>query len=204
MLCTASFVHQSSFRIHQCTKYFLTVICIMYMYSTCNISCLPELIWSYWELPFNEVMWWSLWYFSATVYVILWLHQSSVSCIMVASNYHPLSFPLISFNTDTPPPEQQELVVKKLEQCCMVFDFMDAVSELRGKEIKRASLNELVDYITTGRGVLTEPLYPECIRMVSISMVFLSFKFKWSHQITLISKHTNAIGFSVFWLILSP
>ncbi|XP_063957425.1 serine/threonine-protein phosphatase 2A 56 kDa regulatory subunit epsilon isoform-like, partial [Lytechinus pictus] len=72
--------------------------------------------------------------------------------------------------TDTPPPEQQELVVKKLEQCCMVFDFMDAVSELRGKEIKRASLNELVDYITTGRGVLTEPLYPECIQMISCNI----------------------------------
>ncbi|XP_011674036.1 serine/threonine-protein phosphatase 2A 56 kDa regulatory subunit epsilon isoform isoform X2 [Strongylocentrotus purpuratus] len=71
---------------------------------------------------------------------------------------------------DTPPPEQQELVVKKLEQCCMVFDFMDAVSELRGKEIKRASLNELVDYITTGRGVLTEPLYPECIQMISCNI----------------------------------
>ncbi|XP_072031008.1 serine/threonine-protein phosphatase 2A 56 kDa regulatory subunit epsilon isoform-like isoform X2 [Amphiura filiformis] len=43
---------------------------------------------------------------------------------------------------------------------------MDAVSDLKGKEIKRASLNELVDYITTGRGVLTEELYPEVIHMI--------------------------------------
>lgn len=71
---------------------------------------------------------------------------------------------------DTPPAEQQELTVKKLEQCCMVFDFMDAVSELKGKEIKRASLNELVDYITTGRGVLIEPLYPEFIQMISCNI----------------------------------
>lgn len=44
---------------------------------------------------------------------------------------------------------------------------MDPVSDLKGKEIKRATLNELVDYITAGRGALTEAVYPEIIRMVS-------------------------------------
>lgn len=73
--------------------------------------------------------------------------------------------------TDTPPAEQADLVNKKLRQCCVVFDFMDAVSDLRGKEIKRASLNELVDYITTGRGVLSEDLYPEIVHMVSFISV---------------------------------
>lgn len=72
----------------------------------------------------------------------------------------------LSLLKDTPHEEQQELVIKKLQQCCVVFDFMDAVSDLKGKEIKRASLNELVDYITTGRGVLTEELYPEVIHMI--------------------------------------
>jgi serine/threonine-protein phosphatase 2A regulatory subunit B' len=43
---------------------------------------------------------------------------------------------------------------------------MDPVSDLKGKEIKRATLNELVDYISAGRGVLSEPTYPEIIRMV--------------------------------------
>lgn len=44
---------------------------------------------------------------------------------------------------------------------------MDPVSDLKGKEIKRACLNELVDYIAAGRGVLTEPVYPKIIEMVS-------------------------------------
>lgn len=44
---------------------------------------------------------------------------------------------------------------------------MDPVAELKGKEIKRATLNELVDYITSGRGILTEGVYPEVVRMVS-------------------------------------
>jgi serine/threonine-protein phosphatase 2A regulatory subunit B' len=47
---------------------------------------------------------------------------------------------------------------------------------LKGKEIKRATLNELVDYISAGRGVLSEPTYPEIIRMVWIhySILFLT------------------------------
>lgn len=44
---------------------------------------------------------------------------------------------------------------------------MDPVTDLKGKEIKRAALNDLSTYITHGRGVLTEPVYPEIIRMVS-------------------------------------
>ena len=69
---------------------------------------------------------------------------------------------------DVPSSEQEELFIRKLRQCCVGFDFMDPVADLKGKEIKRATLNEIVDYITAGRGVLTEAVYPEIIRMVSI------------------------------------
>lgn len=69
---------------------------------------------------------------------------------------------------DVPLAEQESLFIKKLRQLCVVFDFMDPVADLKGKEIKRATLNELVDYIAAGRGVLTEPIYPETIRMVII------------------------------------
>lgn len=44
---------------------------------------------------------------------------------------------------------------------------MDPVTDLKSKEIKRACLNELVDYITATRNVLTEPVYPEVVRMVT-------------------------------------
>lgn len=72
-----------------------------------------------------------------------------------------------------PPAEQEELFIRKLQQCCVAFDFMDPVADLRGKEIKRTTLNELVEYISTGRGVLTEPVYPEVIKMVSTTTFFL-------------------------------
>ena len=71
--------------------------------------------------------------------------------------------------SDTPSSEQQDLFIKKLQQCCVVFDFMDPVADLKSKEIKRACLNELVDYITATRGVLTEPVYPEIVKMVSFT-----------------------------------
>ena len=74
---------------------------------------------------------------------------------------------ILSLFADTPPSEQQELFIKKLQQCGVVFDFMDPVADLKSKEIKRACLNELVDYITATRGVLTEPTYPEIVKMVS-------------------------------------
>ena len=66
--------------------------------------------------------------------------------------------------------EQEELFIRKLRQCCLGFDFLDPVADLKGKEIKRASLTELVDYITAGRGVLTEPVYSEIIRMVRLQV----------------------------------
>lgn len=86
---------------------------------------------------------------------------------MVLLKFLRLKFGLSCLQPDSPPAEQQELFIKKLQQCSIVFDFMDAVAELKGKEIKRATLNELVDYITSGRGILTEPVYPEVVKMVS-------------------------------------
>ena len=56
---------------------------------------------------------------------------------------------------------------------------MDPVADLKGKEIKRATLNEIVDYITAGRGVLTEAVYPEIIRMVIWQIFFFIFYFCW-------------------------
>ncbi|XP_046441639.1 serine/threonine-protein phosphatase 2A 56 kDa regulatory subunit epsilon isoform-like isoform X1 [Daphnia pulex] len=71
---------------------------------------------------------------------------------------------------DVPAGEQEELFIRKLRQCCLGFDFLDPVADLKGKEIKRASLTELVDYITAGRGVLTEPVYPEIIRTITSNL----------------------------------
>lgn len=58
--------------------------------------------------------------------------------------------------------------MQKIRQGCTVFDFItDPLSDLKWKEIKRAALNELVDYVTHQRGVITEQIYPEAVQMVS-------------------------------------
>lgn len=75
---------------------------------------------------------------------------------------------------DTPASEQQDLFIRKLQQCCVVFNFMDPVADLKSKEVKRACLNEIVDYITATRGVLTEPLYPEVVKMVKVRIFYLA------------------------------
>jgi serine/threonine-protein phosphatase 2A regulatory subunit B' len=67
--------------------------------------------------------------------------------------------------------ERESLFIQKLQQCCTVFDFqLDPLSDLKWKEIKRASLNEMIDYITSNRGVITDPTYSEAVRMFSINL----------------------------------
>ena len=47
-----------------------------------------------------------------------------------------------------------------------MFDFIaDPLSDLRWKEIKRGTLNEMLDYVSVNRGILTESIYPEAINM---------------------------------------
>ena len=71
--------------------------------------------------------------------------------------------------------DRQELFLRKIGQCSVVFDFNDASSELKGKEIKRQALTEILDYITNNRGVITEPVYPEVVNMVrSVGVVQLT------------------------------
>ncbi|KAL7061332.1 hypothetical protein AAHC03_09799 [Spirometra sp. Aus1] len=71
---------------------------------------------------------------------------------------------------DAPPNEQQDLFIKKLQQCCVVFDFSDSLSDIHSKEIKRSCLNELVEYVTVSRGVLNENTYQDIIRMIACNI----------------------------------
>ncbi|XP_041038856.1 serine/threonine-protein phosphatase 2A 56 kDa regulatory subunit alpha isoform isoform X3 [Cetorhinus maximus] len=71
---------------------------------------------------------------------------------------------------DAPNAEQHDLFCQKLQQCCVIFDFMDSVSDLKSKEVKRATLNELVDFLTSNRGVLLEQAYPEIVKMITCNI----------------------------------
>lgn len=55
----------------------------------------------------------------------------------------------------------------KLHQCAVVFDFNDPSTAMAGKQIKATTLAEMLEWITTQRGVITETIYPEVVAMVS-------------------------------------
>jgi serine/threonine-protein phosphatase 2A regulatory subunit B' len=71
---------------------------------------------------------------------------------------------------EVPASDRTDLFLKKLQQCCIIFDFTDPLSDLSGKEIKRSCLAELVDYISTARGAITDDVYPEIIKMFSSNL----------------------------------
>uniref|UniRef100_A0A8B9LLE1 Serine/threonine protein phosphatase 2A regulatory subunit n=1 Tax=Astyanax mexicanus TaxID=7994 RepID=A0A8B9LLE1_ASTMX len=92
----------------------------------------------------------------------------SISCFPISTNreLHKLS----AFK-DVSPAEQEKLFIQKLRQCCVLFDFVsDPLSDLKWKEVKRAALSEMVEYITHNRNVITEPIYPEVVHMFAVNM----------------------------------
>ncbi|KAL6064666.1 Serine/threonine-protein phosphatase 2A 56 kDa regulatory subunit delta isoform, partial [Balamuthia mandrillaris] len=47
---------------------------------------------------------------------------------------------------EVPEGQRQDLLVQKIRQCCVVFDFTNPLSDAESKELKREILKELVDY----------------------------------------------------------
>src|SRR3989440_4140805 len=68
---------------------------------------------------------------------------------------------------EVPPGRRQELFMQKIDQCNIIFDFNDASSDMKSKEIKRLALHELLDYVANNRQVITEPMYPRVVDMFS-------------------------------------
>lgn len=61
---------------------------------------------------------------------------------------------------------REELFIQKLRQCCTLFDFSEPLSDLKWKEVKRAALHEMLEFVNSQNGVITEAIYPEAINMV--------------------------------------
>ncbi|XP_071736732.1 serine/threonine protein phosphatase 2A 59 kDa regulatory subunit B' zeta isoform-like [Rutidosis leptorrhynchoides] len=74
---------------------------------------------------------------------------------------------------DVPTSEKHNLFIKKLNMCCVVFDFSDPSKNLKEKDIKRQTLLELVDYITSVPSKFNEVTMQEITKMIS-SNIFRS------------------------------
>ncbi|KAH7533106.1 hypothetical protein FEM48_Zijuj04G0095000 [Ziziphus jujuba var. spinosa] len=71
---------------------------------------------------------------------------------------------------DVPSAEKQNLFLKKLNMCCVVFDFSDPLKNLKEKDIKRQTLFELVDYILSVNSKFNEVTMHEITKMVAANL----------------------------------
>jgi serine/threonine-protein phosphatase 2A regulatory subunit B' len=70
---------------------------------------------------------------------------------------------------DVSPQKREALFQQKLQLCSVVFHFDDPASDQRGKDMKRQTLMELLDFVNTqaGEKMFTESLYSDIMAMVS-------------------------------------
>ncbi|KAL4363357.1 hypothetical protein GQ457_04G024590 [Hibiscus cannabinus] len=71
---------------------------------------------------------------------------------------------------DVPSTEKQSLFIRKLNMCCVVFDFSDSTKNLREKDIKKQTLLELIDYISSVTSKFNELVVQEMTRMVAANL----------------------------------
>lgn len=71
---------------------------------------------------------------------------------------------------DVPTSEKHNLFIKKLNMCCVVFDFTDPSKNLKEKDIKRQTLLELVDYVSSVPSKFNEPTMQEITKMISTNL----------------------------------
>lgn len=66
--------------------------------------------------------------------------------------------------------EKQSLFIKKLNMCCVVFDFNDSGKNLREKDVKRQTLLELVDYVSSVTSKFNEVAMQAITKMVATNL----------------------------------
>ncbi|KAI4350568.1 hypothetical protein L6164_005015 [Bauhinia variegata] len=71
---------------------------------------------------------------------------------------------------DVPNSEKQNVFIEKLQMCSVVFDFTDPTKNLKEKDIKRQTLVELVDYVSSANSKFTENVMQNMVNMVSTNL----------------------------------
>ncbi|XP_043693794.1 serine/threonine protein phosphatase 2A 59 kDa regulatory subunit B' gamma isoform-like [Telopea speciosissima] len=71
---------------------------------------------------------------------------------------------------DVPNSEKQNLFFRKINMCCVVFDFTDPSKNLKEKDVKRQTLLELVDYISSVSSKFNEMMMQEITKMVAANL----------------------------------
>ncbi|KAJ9537383.1 hypothetical protein OSB04_030116 [Centaurea solstitialis] len=77
--------------------------------------------------------------------------------------------PLLPFK-DAPSSEKMSLFISKLSLCCMVFDFTDPAKNTAEKDLKRLTLLELLEFVSSGPPRFSEPAILALCKMCSINL----------------------------------
>ncbi|KAJ1432193.1 Protein phosphatase 2A, regulatory B subunit, B56 [Sesbania bispinosa] len=101
-------------------------------------------------------------------------NQAKKSASTIVTPVGPVMAPAVyealpSFR-DVPSSEKQNLFIRKLNMCCVVFDFNDPVKHLKEKDIKRQTLLELVDYVSSVNSKFNEVAMQEMTKMVAANL----------------------------------
>lgn len=81
-----------------------------------------------------------------------------------------LSYEVLPSFRDVPTSEKQNLLIRKLQMCCVLFDFGDPTKNLKEKDVKRQTLLELVDYISSVNSKFNEVTMQEITKMVAANL----------------------------------
>lgn len=81
-----------------------------------------------------------------------------------------LSYEVLPSFRDVPSSEKQNLLIRKLQMCCVLFDFGDPTKNLKEKDVKRQTLLELVDYISSVNSKFNEVTMQEITKMVAANL----------------------------------
>ncbi|VFQ83650.1 unnamed protein product [Cuscuta campestris] len=71
---------------------------------------------------------------------------------------------------EVPPSQRHSLFIRKLQICCMQFNFTDTMKSAREKEIKRQTLSELIDLLHTGSIKMNELMQEDLVWMISANI----------------------------------
>lgn len=104
-------------------------------------------------------------------------HDDGNNGVALGMNVHPNNGDLSHLYDEALPAlkdvansEKPGLFVKKLRMCSVVFDFTHAAKHLKEKEIKRQTLVELVDHVTSANAKFSETVIQEVVKMVSVNV----------------------------------
>ncbi|MCD7448353.1 hypothetical protein HAX54_041088 [Datura stramonium] len=98
------------------------------------------------------------------------IQSQQIPSVMASAAPAPGSIENLPMFRDVPISERQVLFFRKLQICCFQFDFTDTMKMVREKEIKRQTLVELVDYVQSGAGKISESNQEEMVRMISVNI----------------------------------